>query len=113
MAKRGAPLGNKNASKGKPITDRLTKLCVQEDWSRLEQALGKMLDQAADGDQRALTFIAERLEGRPTQVLAGDSENPLGLVGILTQVNEPETPSETSEWIKRVLAEEGDKKDTH
>ena len=62
-----APIGNKNNSKGKPITDMLYRLCVQEDWERLRKAVSKQLDKAMEGDQSAMNFIADRLEGKAEQ----------------------------------------------
>ena len=85
----GAPKGNTNNKKGKPITDMLYRICVQEDWNRLRNALNKQLDKANDGDSGSLTFITERLEGKATQVLAGDPDNPVVIQEITRVVKRP------------------------
>ena len=83
--KKGQSGNPKGQSKGKPITDMLYRLCVQEDWERLRTALSRQLDKAVEGDQMAVNFIADRLEGKPTQTIEGDI-NVSSIAGILSGI---------------------------
>lgn len=88
MAGKGAPIGNKNAAKGKLIENLLRKVCVQEDNKRIAQGLGVILDKAAEGDQRAVEFVRDTLDGKPAQAVAlsGDEENPLVFTEIVRKI---------------------------
>ena len=76
MAKRGAPIGNKNGSRDKPWTNALERALAQyeETDCRLGQAIRRIADgvvrRALDGDPIACKEIAERLDGKPVQPLA-------------------------------------------
>jgi hypothetical protein len=61
-----APIGNTNNSKGKLITDTLRKVVVQNP-AKLQAALEKQLDAAANGDQAAIAWIADRMDGKAHQ----------------------------------------------
>jgi hypothetical protein len=88
MAGIGAPQGNQYAAKAKQISDRLRKLCVQEDYQRLETALNRQLDKAAEGDLAALTFIRDTSDGKPAQQVdvAGSGENGEHLISVIRRV---------------------------
>lgn len=60
----GAPIGNRNNSKGKPITDELRKAIVQDDWERVRKGIQKILDGFAAGEQWAVNIVMDRLEGK-------------------------------------------------
>lgn len=70
-----APIGNENAKKGKMWSDALRKQIVQR--QAMDQLAGALIDKALDGDLAALREIGDRLEGKPTQVIAGDDEAPI------------------------------------
>lgn len=88
MAAKGAPIGNKNAAKGKLIENLLRKVCVQEDNKRIAKGLSVILDKAAEGDQRAVEFVRDTLDGKPAQAVAlsGDEENPLVFTEIVRKI---------------------------
>lgn len=62
-----AELGNEYAAKGRQVEKLLERILVQEDAKRLREGLNKLMDKVADGDQRALEFVTERLDGKPKQ----------------------------------------------
>jgi hypothetical protein len=74
-----APLGNSNAKKGKLVEDLLRKISVQEDHVRIRTGLNSLLDKAAEGDQKAMDFVRDTFDGKPSQSvqLSGDEESPL------------------------------------
>jgi hypothetical protein len=65
----GAPKGNDNASKGRMFFRALNRAIVQEDGLRLRQAAEKLLDLAAAGEPWAVKELADRLDGKATQVI--------------------------------------------
>lgn len=63
----GAPVGNKNNSKGKPITDALRRAIAQDDGKRIREGVEKVLDAFALGEPWALQFVSDRMDGKPHQ----------------------------------------------
>lgn len=74
-----APLGNKNAHKGRMWHDALKRAIAQDDGVRLRQAAETLLDRAAEGEGWAIKELADRLDGKAFQSveITGDSDNPL------------------------------------
>lgn len=73
-----AAVGNTYSSKNnRLVADTLRRIAVQEDGKRLREMCESLYDKAASGDVQAANFIADRLDGKPTQTIAGDAENPL------------------------------------
>ena len=77
----GAPLGNQNAAKSRAFYGALSRAIAQDDGKRLRQAAESLLNLAADGEAWAVRELADRLDGKPTQTIAGDQDNPLTLIG--------------------------------
>ena len=75
-----APTGNSNARKGKAWLDALRKECVQR--NALDEIAKLVVAKALEGDQWAITEIANRMDGKPAQSLevSGDPDNPLETV---------------------------------
>lgn len=76
----GAPKGNINAAKYKPLYDALRKAIVQDDRARLDAGAQRLLDKYAEGDLQAAQFVRDTLEGKPAQSVAiegGDPDKPL------------------------------------
>lgn len=71
--------GNQAAAKGRTVEKLIERINLQEDNKRLRQGLEALMDKVADGDQRALEFVTERLDGKPRQALdvGGQEGNPL------------------------------------
>jgi hypothetical protein len=63
----GAPIGNKNACKGKVWADALHRAIAQDQGNRVRLAAEKLLDEASRGQQWAIRELADRLDGRPRQ----------------------------------------------
>lgn len=82
----GAPQNNNNAGKNKPFWRALDKAIAQEDGKRLRAAAEKLLDLAAQGEQWAVKELADRMDGKSAQVIAGDSENPLTVINKVERV---------------------------
>lgn len=72
-----APVGNKNAAKGKAWFDALRKECVQR--GALADIAKVVVDKALEGEQWAIAEIGNRLDGKPAQSLtvSGDPDAPL------------------------------------
>lgn len=86
MAESGAQPGNNNAGKNKPFWRALDKAIAQEDGKRLRAAAEKLLDLAAQGEQWAVKELADRMDGKSAQVIAGDPENPLTMINKVERV---------------------------
>ena len=82
-----APLGNHNAAKGKEFMDRLRKICVQDDYKKLEKAAEALLDQAAAGEAWAIQMLADRFDGKATQPI--DATVKGNLADILAGIGKP------------------------
>ena len=61
----GAPIGNRNAAKGREFYDMLRRVMAQDDWRRLRAAAEKLADAAAAGEPWAISEVANRLDGKP------------------------------------------------
>jgi hypothetical protein len=76
--KRGAPLGNKNGSNGKPWTHALERALAQYTAKGLKagEAIRRIADgvveRAVAGDYVAIKELSERLDGKAVQPLAGN-----------------------------------------
>lgn len=71
--------GNKAAAKGRTVEKLLERILLQEDSRRLRQGLEVLMNKVADGDQRALEFVTDRLDGKPKQAIdvGGQQDNPV------------------------------------
>jgi hypothetical protein len=67
MAKRGAPIGNKNATKNKSWSDAIRKAIVRR--KDMDKLAGKLVDLALEGNMPAMREIGDRLQGRPAQTV--------------------------------------------
>lgn len=86
MAKSGAQEGNNNYLKGAVFNDALRRAITQDDGKRIRAAAEKLLDLAADGTPWAVRELADRTDGKATQVLAGDADRPLQVTGTIKLV---------------------------
>ena len=93
MAERGAPLGNTNATKGKLWSAAINRALEirggGDKVKALDQLAEKLLRNCDEGDMAALKELGDRLDGKPTQTLAGDAENPFYLSEIIRTKIEP------------------------
>ena len=81
----GAPVGNKNAQKGRIWNDQLRKAIAQDGGRRLRASIEQLLNLASNGEPWAIKELADRLDGRPTQknVLEGSDEPELKTIKIV------------------------------
>lgn len=82
MSQLGAPIGNQNAKKGKAWADAIKRAIREkyqgEDWeAKLAKLAKRLIEAADDGDLQALKEVGDRLDGKPTQLIGGDEDNPL------------------------------------
>jgi hypothetical protein len=63
----GAPIGNKNAQKGRMWNDALKKAIAQDNGKRLRESIEQLLNLAEKGEPWAIKELADRLDGRPMQ----------------------------------------------
>lgn len=59
----GAPVGNKNAARGRDWRDAVRKAVIQ--GKKLDTLAKKLIQMAEDGDLQALKEIGDRLDGKP------------------------------------------------
>jgi hypothetical protein len=75
---RGAPIGNQNSTTEKRWwANTLRRALLQEDGKKLRQLADKLIARAEEGDIAALKEIGDRLDGKPSQTIAGDPDQPL------------------------------------
>lgn len=76
MAKRGAPIGNKNAVGGnKGMWDAAVRRAIAQDSAdRLRVAAEQLLTQAAGGEQWAIKELGDRLDGKAAQAVIMSGE---------------------------------------
>ncbi len=75
MNGKGAPKGNRNAKKGSMFRDALHKVLARDKGS-LERIARALVMRAGEGDLAAIREIADRLDGKPTQAIAGEADTP-------------------------------------
>ena len=64
----GAPVGNRNAAKGRRMARIIEGICAEEEYRRIREGVNKALDKfAADGDLQAGIFIRDTTDGKPMQ----------------------------------------------
>lgn len=81
----GAPIGNKNACKGKVWADALHRAIAQDQGKRVRLAAEKLLDEASRGQQWAIRELADRLDGRPRQESALEAQIASGKAGFVVR----------------------------
>ena len=93
-----APLGNRNAAKGKRWETALTKALARysDDQVKAGEALDRIamavVRKAMKGDQDSITEIANRLDGRPVQQVDMDTT--------VRNCDVSADPMSADEWLK-------------
>lgn len=62
----GAPFGNQNRAKDRPVTEAMRKMMIQNP-ERIYHIIEAQAKKAQEGDLNAARFIAEYAEGKPHQ----------------------------------------------
>jgi hypothetical protein len=85
-----APEGNQNARKAKIWEQALKRALARKANSTVDNGLDiladKVVDAAASGEPWALKEVGERMDGKPTTVIAGDDELPPVQLGVIELV---------------------------
>jgi hypothetical protein len=85
-----APEGNQNAKKAKIWEQALKRALARKANSTVDNGLDiladKVVDAAASGEPWALKEVGERMDGKPTTVIAGDDELPPVQLGVIELV---------------------------
>lgn len=55
------------------------------DHKALRAIAAQLIAKATDGDMQAIIALADRTDGRPTQQLSGDPDNPLEMIHTITR----------------------------
>lgn len=81
----GNPAGR---PKSRPFKDALQRAlkAAESDTDLLDKVAFALVAKAHEGDVPAIKEIADRLDGKVTQTIAGDDENPLKLIHQITRV---------------------------
>lgn len=87
-----APLGNQNAAKGKRWQKALERALAHAGEGDVDNGLlpiaKAVVVAAMAGDKDAWKEIGDRLDGKPSQTIQGDAENPLTVNQIVRKVVE-------------------------
>jgi hypothetical protein len=85
-----APEGNQNAKKAKIWEQAIKRALARRANSTVDHGLDELADKivaaAASGDAWALKEVGDRMDGKPTTVIAGDDELPPVQLGVIELV---------------------------
>lgn len=94
-----APLGNQNAARARIFRDAikwalehyeneepLSKLIEGPEKALRKMCLAQVKKAAEDGDLASFRELADRVDGKPAQTIAGDDENPLTVINRIERV---------------------------
>ncbi len=80
----GAPVGNSNRATQYRIKRTLEAVLERrskaDGKAALEAACEKLISNAESGDLQSFKELADRLEGKPKQIVAGDDDAPLQML---------------------------------
>lgn len=71
----GAPIGNKNATKNRPITEAITRALLANDGEKMRKLAEALVNRAIESDTRAAIEVNDRIEGKVTQPIAGTGDD--------------------------------------
>lgn len=74
------------------FANELRKALVQDDYTKLRQGIQALMDKAAEGEIKALEFIADRTDGKAMQSveLSGEEGGPVAFEMIRRVIVKPE-----------------------
>jgi len=77
----GGTVGNKNSSKENRAWGKVVKkLAIQEDAKRLHKVAEALFRKAEDGDISAIKELGDRIDGKASQEITGDSDAPITVI---------------------------------
>ncbi|WP_108646325.1 hypothetical protein [Polynucleobacter rarus] len=74
----GAPIGNRNNSKGKMFNDALRRQLIQSP-ERIAKIVEVLIGEAEQGQAWAIKEIIDRIDGKPTQFIETDMQLMTGI----------------------------------
>lgn len=88
MATVGAPIGSQNAAKGRMFEGAIKRALHRDDGAALNRCAIKLIEQAEAGEAWAMQMLADRLDGKPKQVVIaqGDDEGGPMLIRVIERV---------------------------
>ncbi len=73
--------GNTNSNKNNRAWGKIVKkLAIQEDSKRLHKVAEALFDKAASGDVPAIKELGDRVDGKASQEITGDSDQPITII---------------------------------
>lgn len=72
----GAPKGNQNAARGRVWREAIDR-AIKRDREALNRVAKALITAAEAGDMQAIKELGDRLDGKVSQPISGDSESPL------------------------------------
>ena len=67
----GAPIGNKNGTKNRPLTDLIRRALLQNDSEKARKFADQLVKRAIEGSEPASAQVLDRIEGKvPMQLTA-------------------------------------------
>lgn len=76
----GAPVGNKNAAKGRLWADAIKRAVARKYNGDLNHGLDKLAEKlveaVSNGDLPAIKEFGDRMDGKPAQAIVGDDDAP-------------------------------------
>jgi len=74
-------IGNKNSSKQNRVWGKVVKkLAVQEDFKRIHKVAEALFAKAEEGDIAAIKELGDRIDGKASQEITGDSDAPITVI---------------------------------
>jgi hypothetical protein len=94
MAERGGQPGNQNAAKSRLFEQAIIRAIKQRDLEvgdgeTLRKIADTLIDIALAGNVKAFAEMRDTVDGKPTQVIAGDPNNPLAIEMIERRIVDP------------------------
>lgn len=69
MSGPGAPVGNKNNTKNRPVTDLIRRALLADDSAKARKLADTLVDKAIEGDVPAIREVLDRTDGKVPQAL--------------------------------------------
>jgi hypothetical protein len=88
----GAPIGNQNAAKAKRWTAAIERalsrrgIDAQQELDKLAEKFIAAVESGETGAIPGWREFGDRIEGKPTQTIAGDPDAPLGIAAVAVEL---------------------------
>ena len=82
-------IGNDFSSKNNRLWRETLRRVAAQNPDKLRRIAEALYGKAEQGDVAAIKEIGDRLDGKPTQTIAGDQDNPLTITEIVHRIVKP------------------------